>query len=171
MKQLWAPWRMEYLRSTAKPDGCLFCAIGAQQDGAEGLDLVVWRGEKVYALLNRYPYANAHVMVVPYEHVRDLDSLDEPVLTELMVTVARLIRALRQVYEPEGFNIGANLGKAAGAGIGDHLHVHVVPRWTADTNFMTTTAGTRVIPEALSASARAIRAVLASSSSPEGAER
>ncbi len=162
---------MAYLRSTAKPDGCLFCAIGAGQDSPESLDLVVWRGDGVYALLNRYPYANAHVMVVPYAHVRDLEALDERVITELMLTVTRLIRALRQIYQPEGFNIGANLGQAAGAGIGDHLHVHVVPRWTADTNFMTTTAGTRVIPEALSESARAIRAVLESMSSPEGEER
>lgn len=162
---------MDYLRSETRPETCIFCTLGAKGTEPDDEDLVVWRGENVYAVLNRYPYANAHLMVVPYAHVADLDALPSPVLNELMAAVTLLIRALRHAYAPEGFNIGANLGKAAGAGISDHLHIHVVPRWNADTNFMTTTACTRVIPETLSESARCLRQALRSIEEHEGANR
>jgi ATP adenylyltransferase len=167
MEQIWAPWRMDYLRSESRPESCFFCTTGA--NSSEETDLVVWRGDTVYALLNRYPYANAHVMVVPYAHEGRLEALPCEVLHEIMTSVALIIRALRRAYSPEGFNVGANLGTAAGAGFGDHLHIHVVPRWHSDTNFMTTTSGTRVIPETLADSARNIRAALSSLELEEGA--
>jgi ATP adenylyltransferase len=159
VQQIWAPWRMAYLEGDDKGAGCFLCDVGAGSDDA---GIVVWRGQLVYALLNAYPYANGHVMVVPYVHEGQLDRLAEAAAVELLAAVRLVIRALRAVYEPEGFNVGANLGAAAGAGCGDHLHIHVVPRWDRDTNFMTTTAGTRVIPETLEDTARRVRAALAS---------
>jgi ATP adenylyltransferase len=165
MQQLWAPWRMTYLEGgEAGSPACFLCAYGEPApDGRPvgGPDLVVWRGERVYALLNAYPYSNGHVLVAPYRHEGDLLALDEPTTGELMAAVRRLVGALRRAYRPEGFNVGANLGRVAGAGFGDHLHLHVVPRWAGDTNFMSTTAGTRVIPESLEETARRLRAALA----------
>jgi ATP adenylyltransferase len=161
MQQLWAPWRMAYLTGDEVPlPGCFLCLLGAATP-ADGPDLVVWRGELVYALLNAYPYANGHVMVAPYVHEGDLLALDEPTAQALMVGVRRVVAALRRAYDPPGFNVGANLGQVAGAGFGDHLHLHVVPRWSGDTNFMTTTAATRVIPEALADTAARLRSILA----------
>src|SRR3990172_9883176 len=159
MKQIWAPWRMAYLEDHTRQQDCFLCDVGAGQDGDT---IVVWRGVRVYALLNAFPYANGHIMVAPYRHGGQLDALDEDEATELLAVTRRVIRALRVAYRPEGFNIGANLGAAAGAGFGEHLHLHVVPRWNRDTNFMTTTATTRVIPEALEDTARRVRAALAS---------
>jgi ATP adenylyltransferase len=160
MQQLWAPWRMTYLEGGDRAPDCFLCAYGA---GAVpgGPDVVVWRGERVYALLNAYPYTNGHVMVAPYVHEGDLASLDEATAAELMVGVRRVLVALKAAYRPEGFNVGANLGRAAGAGYGDHVHLHLVPRWGGDTNFMTATANTRVIPESLEETARRLRAALA----------
>lgn len=150
---------MAYLSGDAAASpGCFLCTFG---QGSEDHDLVVWRGERVYALLNAFPYANGHVMVAPYAHEGDLLALDEATAQELTRGVRRVLAALRRAYDPPGFNIGANLGPAAGAGFGDHLHVHVVPRWPGDTNFMTTTAGTRVIPEALTNTATRLRGFLA----------
>jgi ATP adenylyltransferase len=146
----------------SRAEGCFLCTIGAGQDTDEALDLVVWRGESVYALLNRYPYANGHVMVAPYAHEGELDRLPAPVAAELMTGTRLIIRALRRMYAPQGFNVGLNLGAAAGAGYGDHVHFHVVPRWHGDTNFMTTTGGTRVVPEALDVTARRMRSAIAS---------
>ncbi len=162
MERLWAPWRMPYLEGGDRPDGCFFCTISAGQDTEEALDLVVWRGKRVYALLNRYPYTNGHVMVAPFAHEGRLDRLEPDAAIELMDGLRLVIRALRQVYNPQGFNVGLNLGSAAGAGFGDHLHFHVVPRWHGDTSFMTTTGGTRVVPEALGDTARRLREAIAS---------
>jgi ATP adenylyltransferase len=159
MQQLWAPWRMTYLTGETRSEGCFLCALGAGP-AAEAPDLVVWRGRRVYALLNAFPYANGHVMVAPYEHEGDLAALDDEAAGELMAGIRRVIRALRLTYQPQAFNVGANLGPAAGAGYGDHVHVHVVPRWSNDTNFMTATAATRVIPEALADTADRVRAAL-----------
>jgi ATP adenylyltransferase len=158
METLWAPWRLPYLEGATAEAGCFLCAAGREGGAAE---LVVWRGEQVYALLNAYPYANGHVMVAPYAHEGDLLALDEPTARELMAGVRRMLAGLRRAYGPAGFNVGANLGRAAGAGFGDHLHLHIVPRWSGDTNFMTTTAATRVIPEALEVTAQRLRAALA----------
>jgi ATP adenylyltransferase len=171
---------MEYLEGDERERGCFLCVAGsaAPEDAAAGSasgegaatnhstsaarnsTLVVWRGESVYALLNAYPYTSGHVMVAPYAHVADLDALDSAVADELMQGVRLMIRALRVTYDPQGFNVGANLGAAGGAGYGEHLHFHVVPRWTGDTNFMTTTADTRVVPEALHDTARRLRAAV-----------
>jgi ATP adenylyltransferase len=158
MKQLWAPWRMAYLEDHNHQQSCFLCDVGA---GVSGEPIVVWRGVRVYALLNAYPYANGHVMVAPYRHEGQLDALDEDEAVELLAIARQVIRALRATYHPEGFNLGANLGAAAGAGLGEHLHLHIVPRWDRDTNFMTTTAETRVIPETLEDTARRVREALA----------
>lgn len=139
---------MEYLSgSTNKSDGCIFCdAIAANDDAAR---LIVHRGWHAFVILNRYPYNNGHLMVVPYAHVPSLEDLDEPVLTELMTLSKKSLAALRRVYQPQAFNMGINIGQAAGAGVVDHVHLHVLPRWTGDTNFMTSVSETRVIPERL----------------------
>ena len=147
MKRLWTPWRMPYLRSEDKrSDGCIFCLKLKCSDHEEH---ILYRGETCYVTLNRYPYSNGHLMVIPNAHVNSLEDLDESTLSEMMQVVNRCLAALREVYAPHGFNVGVNLGKAAGAGIADHVHMHVVPRWTADTNFMPVVGNTRVIPELL----------------------
>jgi ATP adenylyltransferase len=147
---------MTYLRSTDKasggaPDGtgCIFCDKPANPREYDLDNLIVWRGERAFVLLNLYPYNNGHFMVVPYAHVDSLEQLDAPTLTELMVLVNQGLAALRALYNPQAFNLGMNIGRAAGAGIAEHVHMHVVPRWAGDTNFMTAVSGTRVIPEDL----------------------
>ena len=143
---LWAPWRMEYILSD-KEKGCFLC------DAAESNDdksvHVIARGVKSFALLNRFPYTSGHLMVLPYQHVRDLADLDKQTRAEMMELTTKISQVLMEVYHPEGFNIGINMGEAAGAGIEEHIHIHVVPRWAGDTNFMTAVGQTRVLPEAL----------------------
>jgi ATP adenylyltransferase len=147
MTHLWTPWRMPYLRGeTRKPDHCVFCHKVTADDKPE---LVVHRSEHVYVTLNLYPYNNGHLLVVPYNHVADIVELDAATLADLMQTAQDGVRALRAIYNPEAFNIGLNVGQAAGAGIAEHLHLHVVPRWNADSNYMTVLGGTRVIPDLL----------------------
>ncbi len=147
MDRLWTPWRMPYLRGEDdKPAGCVFCYKISRPDPEEH---VLHRGRFCYITMNRYPYSNGHVMVIPYVHVPSLEDLDTPTLTEMMLAVNLSLGALRQAYAPHGFNVGVNLGTAAGAGIAEHVHMHVVPRWTADTNFMPVVGKTRVIPELL----------------------
>ena len=145
---LFAPWRYEYLVSE-KPENCIFCEAAASGDEEE--TLVVFRGEKVFVILNRYPYTNGHVMVAPYSHDAWLSDSREETLHELIATVARTEKILVAAYHTDGLNVGINFGSAAGAGVAGHYHVHVVPRWKGDTNFMTVTAGMRVVPEELSA--------------------
>ena len=161
MEHLWSPWRMAYLRNeeaASNPGltGCIFCDLPASGDDAPSL--IVHRGERAYVVLNRYPYNNGHMLIVPFAHVPSLEQLDEPTLTELMRLTNQALAALRAMYEPEAFNIGANIGAAAGAGIADHVHLHVVPRWAGDTNFMTSVNGVRVIPEDLQETYRLARA-------------
>ena len=147
MKQLWAPWRMSYLRGEhAKVEGCVFCHKLAQEDAVEH---VLYRGERCFVVLNRFPYNNGHLMVVPYVHTGLLEDLDDETLLEMMQLVRHSLRLLRQVYNPGGFNVGVNEGSAAGAGVAEHVHLHVVPRWDGDANYMTVIGGTRVIPESL----------------------
>lgn len=147
MKQLWAPWRMPYLRGeSAKADGCLFCHKLAQDDAVEH---VLYRGKHCFVVLNRFPYNNGHLMVVPYVHTGTLESLDDATLLELMQVVRHALNVLRQVYNPHGFNVGVNEGSAAGAGVAEHVHLHIVPRWEGDVNYMTVVGETRVIPESL----------------------
>ena len=138
---------MPYLRGEDdKPDGCVFCHKSKCSDEKEHILL---RARSCYVTLNRYPYSNGHLMVIPYVHVASLEDLDESTLSEMMQAVNLSLSALRAAYHPQGFNIGVNLGEAAGAGIAEHVHMHVVPRWNADTNFMPVVSDTRVIPETL----------------------
>ena len=147
-QRLWAPWRIEYIKGP-KQDECIFC---------ERRDYVVFEGERCLVMLNAYPYTNGHVMVSPYEHVPSLEELGDETLLELMQLVKRSQGAIREAYGPEGFNIGVNQGKVAGAGIEEHVHMHVVPRWGGDTNFMPVIADTRVLPQSLDDSLRELRA-------------
>lgn len=156
MEYLWSPWRMEYIENHTKMDGCVFCWAAAQeQDGPE--NLVVYRGQHNFVILNRFPYTSGHLMVVPYVHEGRLEALDTATRAEMMELATQAIQVLQAVYRPQAFNLGMNLGTAAGAGIAAHLHLHVVPRWAGDTNFMSTVAQTRVLPEALEDTYRRVR--------------
>jgi len=146
MEQIWAPWRIEYIQ-TEKPEGCILCEKPEQTDDAQ--NYILYRGDKNFIILNSYPYNPGHLMVAPYRHVATPENLTEEERREHFEIVSRSIKVLRQVFNPGGFNIGMNLGKVAGAGIDDHFHTHVVPRWLGDTNFMPVLADTRVLPEAL----------------------
>ena len=145
MENLWSPWRMKYVTDNGKPGECIFCSYPKMKDGVE--NLIVHRGESAFVILNRYPYTSGHLMVVPYQHVASIEELTPEIRSEMMEMVNETLGVLRKVYQPEGFNIGINTGSAGGAGIAEHAHIHIVPRWVGDTNFMSTTGETRVIPE------------------------
>ena len=147
MDYLWTPWRYTYVIEGERPSGCVFCdAAGADNDRE---NLIIHRAEHNFIILNRFPYTNGHVMIVPLAHVSSLSALTEQALLEMMRLAREAERQLRAIYRPDGLNIGLNLGRSAGAGIADHLHMHVLPRWAGDTNFMTVTGETRVLPEDL----------------------
>jgi ATP adenylyltransferase len=146
-ERLWAPWRLDYIKGS-KPEACIFCAAAAAPD-EDAERYVVARGEHCFVMLNAYPYTNGHVMVLPYAHVPSIEPLGEPELLELMTLTQRSMAAIRSSYGPEGFNVGINEGKVAGAGFDDHVHLHVVPRWGGDTNFMPVVGSTRVLPQSL----------------------
>jgi len=149
MDYLWSPWRFKYMEEVTqgRQPECFFCeAVKSAHDEER---LVVYRGKKVFVILNRYPYTSGHVMVVPYRHVAELNLCDAEALPEMMVLAQRMEAAYRAIYKPDGMNLGMNLGKAAGAGVAGHLHLHVLPRWIGDSNFMTVTGETRVHPEEL----------------------
>jgi ATP adenylyltransferase len=143
--RLWAPWRLEYLKGEKSSD-CIFCSKPALPDDEA---FIVHRGTSCYVILNAFPYTNGHVMVAPFEHVGDLRRLQADASAELMVLTQRSLAAIERVYGAEGFNLGMNLGDVAGAGFAGHVHMHVVPRWKGDTNFMPVVGDTRVMPEAL----------------------
>jgi ATP adenylyltransferase len=145
-ERLWAPWRLEYIRGSS-PDECIFCAAVAAGD--DRVAYIVHRGEHCFAMLNAFPYNNGHIMVSPYRHVPSIEELDEPTVLELMTLTQRSLAAIREAYAPDGFNIGINQGKVAGAGVEAHAHQHIVPRWGADTNFMPVVGSTRVLPQSL----------------------
>ena len=147
MKQLWAPWRLEYVQHADDGDGCVFCRAAALPEDEP--ELVIHRGELAFVLLNKFPYASGHLMVSPYRHGSAFDDLADAETLEVQRLAVRALEALRSVFAPEGFNVGWNLGRVAGAGIVDHGHVHVVPRWNGDTNFMPVLADIKVIPEHL----------------------
>lgn len=147
MDHIWSPWRMEYLEDNNKEDGCVFCIAQALQDGAE--NLIAYRGERAYVILNRYPYTSGHLMVNPFEHKSNLEELDPETRAEMMELTSRCTIVLKNIYQPQGFNIGVNIGEAAGAGVLGHVHIHIVPRWVGDTNFMSAVGQTRVLPETL----------------------
>jgi len=144
VKRIWAGWRMKYILGE-KPHNCVFCeALQANDDAA---NYVVYRGERVALMLNLFPYINGHMLVVPYVHVGDLADLDTKTLADMMLLTTKGLRLLRAAMNPHGFNVGLNLGQAAGAGIQDHVHIHIVPRWENDTNFMPVLGDVRVISE------------------------
>lgn len=147
MKQLWAPWRMTYLSGEHKPAaGCIFCEKLNHSDAEEH---VLFRGAYSYVTLNRFPYSNGHLMVVPYAHAPSMENLDDDTALEMMVLVRHALRILRAAYKPSGFNLGVNEGSAAGAGVAEHVHFHIVPRWHNDANYIAVIGETRVIPELL----------------------
>lgn len=149
MERLWAPWRMEYI-TAANREGCIFCIGNDRKMDKERL--VIFRSESCFVMLNRYPYSNGHLMVIPYRHSANLDELDPEELLDLMETLRLSGKILGTALRPEGYNIGMNIGKVSGAGVADHLHFHIVPRWNGDTNFMTVLSDTRVVPESLTSS-------------------
>jgi ATP adenylyltransferase len=144
MKILWAPWRMEYILNDTKEKGCIFCP-GDQENQAERL--ILFQGGRTLVIMNKYPYINGHLLVAPLRHVATLDHLDDTEKIALMTMVSQVVTILKKTMKAEGFNVGLNLGKVAGAGVEDHLHFHIVPRWNGDTNFMTVFGDLRVIPE------------------------
>ncbi|MGD2028278.1 MAG: HIT domain-containing protein [Anaerolineales bacterium] len=154
MKHLWSPWRMRYLNSQ-KIEGCVFCNALKLPDGVE--NMILYRGERSFVILNAFPYTSGHLMVIPIDHVPDLTDLDKATRAEMIELVTKASEVLRDVYGPEGFNIGINMGEAAGAGVGDHIHIHIVPRWKGDTNFMSAVGETRVLPEELSETYRRVK--------------
>lgn len=158
-ERLWAPWRMEFVGGGAAA-GCLFCRVRDEGEEDEK-NLVLRRGENALLMLNAFPYTSGHLMASPYRHTADYASLTPDEMVELMGLTQLAIRALDAVYQPQGHNVGLNLGSAAGAGIADHLHVHVVPRWVGDTNFMHAVGNTRVLPDSLESSYEKLRAALA----------
>ncbi|MFH1038489.1 MAG: HIT domain-containing protein [PVC group bacterium] len=155
---LWAPWRIAYILEE-KENGCLFCRKAASRDDVA--DYIIARSSHSFALLNVFPYNSGHLMVAPCRHTAELENLQPEETADLAGLVQRAVRALKISLEPEGFNVGINLGRAAGAGVIDHLHIHVVPRWQGDTNFMPVIANTGVVPEALAATLATLRAAFA----------
>jgi ATP adenylyltransferase len=156
MDRLWSPWRLQYVAGASSGEvSCIFCDAAAR----ESHDLVLSRGPLCYAILNLFPYNNGHLMVAPIRHVANLASTTADEQTELMRLTRHAEMALTEAYKPQGINIGINLGRPAGAGVLDHLHVHLVPRWNGDTNFMTVVGDTRVLPETLDESAKRLRPI------------
>ena len=155
MRQLWAPWRMAYVGSEPVTDGCIFCEKAAAHDDER--NLILWRDERCFALMNIFPYNNGHLMIAPYAHQPTILELDAATLTAMMTLAQRCVRAMRTALNAQGFNLGVNQGAVAGAGITDHVHMHVVPRWNGDTNFMPVLADVKVMPDYLENTYRRIR--------------
>ena len=158
MDYLWTPWRYRYVSEARNVTGCVFCDLPAANRDEESL--IVLRGANTFVILNRYPYTSGHVMIVPFAHTADFPGLDTATTAEIMLLAQRVQAALEGVYHPDGFNLGMNLGRSAGAGIADHLHLHLLPRWNGDTNFMTTVSETRMQPEELSTTYAKLRKAL-----------
>lgn len=147
MDYLWSPWRYRYVSTASPADECIFCVLPAQQ--ADERNYLVYRGELNFIVLNLYPYTTGHLMIAPYAHLASLEETPGETLAEMMLLIRRAEKHLRAIYRPQGLNIGMNIGECAGAGIAGHLHAHVLPRWPADANFMSTIGETRVLPEDL----------------------
>ena len=155
MTRLWTPWRRAYIENHSRDGGCVFCVAQAASDGPD--NLIARRGDHAFVILNRFPYTSGHLMVVPFEHKSDLEQLEPACRAEMIELAARAMGVLRSVYNPASFNLGANIGEAAGAGVKEHVHIHVVPRWVGDTNFMSVVGETRVLPEELEETYRRVR--------------
>jgi ATP adenylyltransferase len=151
MQRIWAPWRLEYVKDASKDNesDCIFCAVIADGPESDAENLVVSRGEHCFVILNKYPYTNGHLMVAPFEHAAALQGLDEKTVAEMMALTQRGMAALEKSYSPHGYNVGLNQGRVAGAGVEHHIHMHVVPRWGGDTNFMPVLGDTRVMNQTL----------------------
>jgi ATP adenylyltransferase len=158
MDYLWTPWRYTYIKSADQTETCVFCQKLAENNDEKAL--IVHRGVHDFVILNTFPYTSGHVMIVPYEHVDELQKLATHAATEMMALAQRLEGVLRTLYSPDGINMGMNVGKAAGAGVAGHIHMHVLPRWVADSNFMTTIGETRILPEDLATTWARIREAL-----------
>jgi len=156
MDYLWTPWRYSYISTVDQTDGCVFCNLLGAGDDEKAL--IVHRGQHNFIVLNAFPYTSGHVMVVPFEHVDRLNLLSEPAAAEMMALSRRLEAVLTDLYRPNGINLGMNIGKAAGAGVAGHIHMHVLPRWIADASFITVVAETRVLPESLEETYRRLKA-------------
>lgn len=156
MDYLWTPWRYAFVTSMDKPTGCIFCDKQKIEDDEKVG--IVYRGTHCYIILNAFPYTSGHVMVVPYQHTDELQKLPQPAAQEMMALSQKTEGILREVYKPDGINLGMNIGKAAGAGVAGHIHMHILPRWVADSNFMTVVGETRVLPEALDETWRRLKA-------------
>ena len=160
MERLWAPWRMEYINSAREGEGgCIFCDLPAEDDDEK--NYILTRGDKGFVILNTFPYNSGHLMIAPFRHVGEVEEFEEDEALDIHHLLQRSLKALKEAMDPDGFNIGINLGRVAGAGIPDHLHWHVVPRWNGDTNFMPVVGETKVLPETLDASYSKIRERLA----------
>src|SRR2546422_3670720 len=155
MKQLWAPWRLAFIEQVSGDSGCIFCEKPALRQ--DGKTFILWRGRHAYVLMNIYPYTNGHLLIAPYRQLGAIEDLPETVLLDMLRLLQRSIKAIRKAYTPEGFNIGVNQGKVAGAGIEHHVHLHIVPRWSADTNFMPLLGETRVLPQHLKPPSMALK--------------
>lgn len=149
MDRIWAPWRMQYIEKADRVEGCIFCVFPTQAKDRE--NLLLYRAEKCFIMLNNFPYNPGHLMVAPYKHTADMYALSDEELLDVTKTVRYAVKLLSETMQPEGFNLGVNLGRTAGAGIIDHIHWHIVPRWNGDTNFMPVVADTKVLPESLMA--------------------
>ena len=155
MNHIWSPWRMKYIEKTEKEEGCVFCNALAKEDSEA--NLIAFRGERAFVILNLYPYTSGHLMVVPFGHIATLEELDPATRAEMMELASRCTTVLRKIYQPQAFNVGANIGEAAGAGVPGHVHIHIVPRWGADTNFMSVLGETRVLPESIQDTYKRVR--------------
>jgi ATP adenylyltransferase len=149
MDRVWAPWRMQYINQADKIEGCIFCVLPARNEDRK--NLILHRGENAFIMLNSFPYNPGHMMVAPFQHTADMYALDDSTLLEIDHLVRYAVRLLTETVSPDGFNLGVNLGRTAGAGVLDHVHWHIVPRWNGDTNFMPVVADTKVLPESLDA--------------------
>ena len=161
MKRLWASWRMKYITNAAKEEGCVFCNALEKNDNPH--NLIVMRGERAFVILNKFPYTSGHVMVAPLAHQPTLEDLNPSTRAEMMELATRCFTVLRQVYNPQAFNLGANIGEAAGAGVPGHVHLHIVPRWSGDTNFMSAVGEVRVLPEELEDTYRRVKEAFSAS--------
>ncbi len=159
MERLWSPWRLAYVTGTESATGCIFCHATGPHPNPEREALVLVRGRASYVVLNLYPYNSGHLMVAPNRHIASLADATSEELDEMMRFTRDAEVALREAYQPQGINVGINLGRPAGAGILDHIHIHLVPRWTGDTNFMSVIGNTRVLPEDLSDSAKRLKPI------------
>lgn len=156
MDRLWSPWRREYVQKTGAEQGCIFCRMAGERN--DEANLIVHRAARNFIVLNRYPYSTGHVMIVPYEHVDRLECATRESLQEMILLARECELRLGEVYKPAGFNLGMNIGEVAGAGIAGHIHLHFLPRWSGDANFMTTIAEARVLPEDLAETYRKLKA-------------